>query len=123
MHITVTGRNVEITPPIRDYAQKKITKLEEFYKNIQKIEVVLEVKHNENPEKNQEAEIRAWLSGKKVIQAREAGRDLYAAIDLAFEEAKGQILRHKEKHTKEKRRESAKIKNIAHETGVFPSEL
>jgi len=123
MHITITGRNVEITPSIRDYAQKKTAKLEEFFQNIQKIEVVLEVKHNENPEKNQEAEIRAWLAGKKVIQAREAGRDLYAAIDLTFEEAKRQILRHKEKHTKEKRRESSKIKNIAHETGVFPSEM
>jgi ribosomal subunit interface protein len=123
MQISVAGRNMEMTSAIREYAQKKVAKLEEFFHNIQKAEVVLEVRKIDNLEKAQVAEIRAWLAGKKVIQAQEGGRDMYAAIDLAFEEAKRQIQRHKDKHIKEQRRKSAKIKNIAHETGVYPTDL
>jgi ribosome hibernation promoting factor len=110
MEILLTGRGIEITQPIRDYVNEKVGKLEEFFDSIQKIEVVLEAHSIDDINKRQVAEIRAWLSGKKVITAKEAGRDAYAAIDLVSEEAKRQVEKHKEKHVQERRREGAKIK-------------
>lgn len=115
MHITITGRNLEVTSALRDYAQEKIGKLEEFFNNIQKIEVVLEAKSIDNVDRRQVAEIRAWLAGKKMIQATEAGRDMYAALDMAVDEAKRQIERHKKKHVNEQRRKAEKLKIEARE--------
>jgi len=110
MQIKITGRGTEITAPLRDYVHDKVGKLEEFFRNIQKIEVVLDARAIDDVEKRQVAEIRAWMAGLKMIQASEAGRDMYAAIDLAVEEAKRQIQRHKQMHVQEQRRKAEKVK-------------
>jgi putative sigma-54 modulation protein len=110
MQINITCRGTEVTPPIRDYAQEKIVKLEEFFSNIQKVEVVLEARDIDDAERAQFAEIRAWMAGFKMIQATAEARDVYAAIDLVIEEAKRQIQKHKEKHVKESRRKASKMK-------------
>jgi len=111
MQIIVTARHTDITPAIRDYAQKKVVKLEEFFKNIQKVEVVLDIEHISDTEHSQMAEIRAWMAGHKMIQAKESARDAYAAIDLVLEEAKRQVKKHKDKLTHEHRREAMKSKH------------
>lgn len=110
MQIKVTGRGIEITDPLRDYVHEKVSKLEEFFTNIQKVEVILDARSIDNVERRQVAEIRAWMAGLKMIQALEAGRDVYAAIDLVVEEAKRQIERHKRKHVQEPRRKAERLK-------------
>ena len=111
MQIKVTGRRTEITAPLRDYVHEKVSKLEEFFSNIQKVEVILEARSIDDVERRQVAEIRAWMAGLKMIQASEAGRDMYAAVDLVIEEAKRQIQRHKQKHVQEQRRKAEKVKH------------
>ena len=110
MQIKVTGRGTEITAPLRDYVHEKVGKLEEFFSNIQKVEVILDARATDDVERRQVAEIRAWMAGLKMIQASEAGRDMYAAVDLVIEEAKRQIQRHKRKHVEEQRRKAEKVK-------------
>jgi putative sigma-54 modulation protein len=110
MEIKITGRSLEITPAMRDYIQGKMGKLEEFFKNIQKAEMVLEATTIDNVDKRQIAEIRVWLAGHKNIEAKEGARDIYAAVDMVIDEAKRQILRHKEKVVNEHRRQAAKDK-------------
>ncbi|MEE8637494.1 MAG: ribosome-associated translation inhibitor RaiA [Candidatus Margulisiibacteriota bacterium] len=110
MQIKVTGRGTEITASLRDYVHEKVSKLEEFFSNIQKVEVILEARSIDDVERRQVAEIRAWMAGLKMIQATEAGRDMYAAVDLVIEEAKRQIQRHKRKHVQEQRRKAEKVK-------------
>lgn len=122
MQISVTAKGTEFTPALKEYAEKKVAKLEEFFHNMQKIEVVLQAKSNADAEKRQVAEIRVWLAGLKMVQAQEGARDLYAAIDLAVDEAKRQIERHKEKMTKEKRREGSRLKQQAFERSITSTE-
>lgn len=110
MEIKITGRSLEITPAMRDYIQQKVSKLEEFFKNIQKAEVILEAKTIDNVDRRQVAEIRVWMAGHKNIEASEGARDIYAAVDLVVDEAKRQILRHKEKMVNEHRRQAIKEK-------------
>jgi putative sigma-54 modulation protein len=113
MQIKITGRGVEVSEPLRDYVQDKAAKLEEFFDNIQKVEVVLDARSINDAERRQVAEIRAWMAGLKMIQAIEAGKDMYAAFDLALEEAKRQIEKHKEKMVHEKRRAAKKFKILS----------
>ncbi|OGC23772.1 ribosomal subunit interface protein [candidate division WOR-1 bacterium RIFOXYB2_FULL_42_35] len=110
MQITISARGTELTPALKEYVQQKVAKLEEFFNNIQKVEVVLEVRKINDKEHKQVAEIRAWLAGLKVVQALEAGKDLYAATDLVVDEVKRQIKRHKEKHLKKAKRETIRKK-------------
>lgn len=110
MQIKITGRKTKITPAIRDYVQEKAGKLEEFFKNIQKVEVIVEARANYDAEKRQVAEIRAWMGNLTMISASEAGRDVYAAVDLVMQEAIRQIQKHKMKHVKEQRRKAEKAK-------------
>lgn len=113
MQIIITGRGIEISGPLRDYVQEKAAKLEEFFDNIQKVEVVLDARSINDAERRQVAEIRAWMAGLRVVQATEAGKDMYAAVDLALEEAKRQIEKHKEKMVHEKRRAAKKFKILS----------
>ena len=113
MQIKVTGRGLEITPPLRDYAIEKVSKFEEFFHNIQKVEVILEVRSIDNVDRRQVAEIRIWLAGLKTIQAQEGGRDMYSAIDQATQEAKRQVERFKEKKINASRRKAKKNKIIS----------
>ena len=107
MQIIIIGHKLEITAPLRDYVHAKVGKLDEFFKNIQKVEVVLEAKTIDNREKRQVVQIRAWMAGKKVIQSKEGGKDMYAAIDMATDEARRQIEKHKEILIGEQRRKGA----------------
>lgn len=113
MQIKITGHGIEITDALRDYVQEKASKLEEFFKNIQKVEIVLDARAIDNLERSHVAEIRAWMAGNRIIQAREGARDMYAAVDLAMQEARRQVERHKEKITKEKRRQAKKFKILS----------
>lgn len=113
MQINIQGHHTVLTGPLREYAEKKITKLQEFFSNIQKITVMLDARQNLDTKRSQVAEVSIWAAGKKLIRATEAGQDMYAAIDLVFEELKKQLVRHKEKHVKEVRRAAEKLKEIA----------
>lgn len=122
MQIKITGHGTEITEPLRDYVHKKIGKFEEFFANIQKVEVLLDARKIDNVDKRQVVEIRAWLAGKKIIQATEGARDMYAALDLVVEEVQRQIQRHKQKHVREQRRKAEKVKHELAEAPYAESE-
>lgn len=110
MQIIVQGHGMEITAPIRDYSHKKISKLAEFFKNIQKVEVTLDHRKIDDLTRNNVAEVSMWVAGKKVIRATEGSQDIYSAIDLVFAKLEQQLRKHKEKHVQEKRREARKVK-------------
>ncbi len=120
MQINIQGHNVDLTQPLRSYAVKKIGKLEEYFKNIQKILIILDVRSNDDSKRTNVADVSIWAAGKKVIHASEAGENMYAAIDLVFDELKKQLQKHKEKHVKEARRSAEKVKEISRTVVLVP---
>lgn len=74
--IIVTGRHVEITEAIRDYAHKKIESLHLDYPRIIEAKVVLDVEHN-----RQIAEIILFCANHIVIEVKSTTEDIYASID------------------------------------------
>ncbi|KAF0134208.1 MAG: putative sigma-54 modulation protein [Candidatus Saganbacteria bacterium] len=110
MQVNIQGHGIELTEPLRDYAFKKISKLKEFYGNIQKMQVILDSRSVDDQKRRHVCEVNIWAAGKNIIRASEAAQDMYSAIDLVFEELVSQVKKHKEKHIKETRREGEKIK-------------
>ncbi|OGC07551.1 ribosomal subunit interface protein [candidate division WOR-1 bacterium RIFOXYD2_FULL_36_8] len=119
MQMNIQGHGIELTSPLSQYATKKLEKLQEFYKNIIKMMVVLDVRKNKDIKNSHVADVSIWVSGKKVVHASEVGEDMYAAIDLVYEELKRQLVRHKEKHMKETRRVAEKLKERQRNTTIM----
>lgn len=91
MRYTITGRNIEITPALRDAVQDKLGKLEKYFsadtealitlgiqKELQKIEVTIPVKGS-------------------IIRAEESSTDMYVSIDLVEEIIERQIKKYRKK--------------------------
>lgn len=114
MHVIVQGHKMDVTGPLRDYAEKKVGKLDEFFGNIQKAEVTLEVRDNDDQFRSQVAEVTVWTAG-KIVRATDGASDMYAAIDNVFQKLERQIEKHKEKLVHETRRQAEKSKEHVRE--------
>lgn len=97
MRITVKGRNIEITDPIRAYAEEKLGKVMTHYDQIQAIEVVLNVIKNPSVAENHTAEVICKFSSGSV-QAEESAESMYASIDLVSDKLDRQVKKFKDKH-------------------------
>lgn len=94
MNINIDGHHIEVTPPLKDYVNKKFVRIENQVDHITSAHVVLSVEKLQ-----QKAEIQVHLKGKE-IHASATDEDMYAAIDAMMDKAHRQALKHKEKlHT------------------------
>jgi putative sigma-54 modulation protein len=97
MKLTIKGTEMELTEPIRQYAEEKITGLEKFFDNILKIEIDIGLRsHHHNNGKIFYAEVNLFVPGHMVRVVKEA-EDLYAAIDSVRDHLKVELEKTKEK--------------------------
>lgn len=96
MQIIVRGHKLKITPAIRNYAQKKMQKMERFFSNIQEVLVELEVQHIKNKAKRQIAHVTIKLS-QGILRGNESDQDIYTALDKIFAKMEKQVKKHHEK--------------------------
>ncbi len=92
MVITVTGRHLEITQPIREYAEKRVSKLSKYYNRIQGIAVVAD----KGDHRHYEVEIRVTADRTEPFITKVHDADLYAGIDQAVDKLERQLTDHKE---------------------------
>lgn len=92
MELKITGRHIEITPAINDYASRKCSKFDRYFDRIQSIEVVID-----KLALNFEVEIRVDVERHDVFVAKAKDEDLYACIDAVSDKIERQLTDHKEK--------------------------
>ena len=80
MQLHVKGKNLEVSDSIRDYAERKLGKLEKALHPTTRVEVELAVERNPSVAENQVAEATVWLKG-HTLHLRESTRDMKASID------------------------------------------
>jgi putative sigma-54 modulation protein len=93
MQLSVTGRHVEVTDPLRQYALGKVERLSRHFEHVLDGHVTLSVEKLVH-----RAECTLNLSG-KTLHADAEGQDVYAAIDVLVDKLDRQLLKHKEKLT------------------------
>jgi putative sigma-54 modulation protein len=101
MQITVTGRHVDITNPLRTHIEKKMGKLRSYFDHIIEVRVVLSVEKY-----RQFAEITISGSNGVHFHSREATDDMYVSVDKAIEKIERQLSRRRTKTRQAKRRKS-----------------
>lgn len=100
MQITVTGHQMDVTEPLRNYAAEKIGRLQRHFDNMTTSNVVLHVEKNRHM-----AEATIHAKGVTLHADAENG-DMYAAIDLLADKLDRQVLKHKEKTTSHHRNDA-----------------
>ena len=98
MRIDMTGRQVEVTPALRKFAEDKLKKLERLLDGPLEAHIVLAIEKHRHLAEIQVRSRTALLSG-----IRETG-DLYASINEVADKLERQALKHKEKLTTRKKR-------------------
>jgi putative sigma-54 modulation protein len=103
MRLQVKGKNVEVTPSMREYAERKMAKLGKQLAEQTQVEIELSEQRNPSIAENQVAEATIFTKG-PTLRAREASRDMQAAIDLLVDKLERQVKRYRERRTVEPRR-------------------
>lgn len=101
MRFVLNGRNIEITPAIKDYVDEKIGRIQKHNGQIMDMEITLAVVKNPSVQNNHYAEATCILNGAK-IHVKEEAESMYAAIDLIADKIDRQVKKHKEKIIKGK---------------------
>jgi len=94
MKYNVRGENIEVTPAIREYVEKKISKLERYFTEAPDAKVNVNLRFNQD--KSSKVEVTIPLQ-QLVLRAEETNIDMYAAIDLITDKLERQIRKHKTK--------------------------
>jgi ribosome hibernation promoting factor len=97
MRLQVKGKNLDVSDSIRDYAERKLAKLNGRVHEQTQVEVELAVERNPSIAANQVAEATIWLKGPDVVRAREASPDMKASIDELLEKLLRQLEHHRDK--------------------------
>jgi putative sigma-54 modulation protein len=98
MKLLIHGRNLDVTPAIRDYTEEKLSRaLNNFNGLVKEADVHLSVARNPRVPQ-QTAEVTVFANG-TVIRAQERSENLYASIDLVAGKLSRQLRRHKDRHS------------------------
>ena len=91
MQVNISGHQLEVTKPLREYTESKLNKLAGHFDKITNVQVILEVE-----KLKQKVEATLHIAGGEVVANAEHD-DMYAAIDLLTDKLDRQLIKHKEK--------------------------
>lgn len=103
MKYNIRGENVEVTGAIKEYIEKKVSKLERYFDTppTSDVNVNLSVYNEE-----QQIEVTIPMTN-LLLRAEEQHTDLYAAIDLVVDKLERQIRKYKTKVNRKVRQKGA----------------
>ena len=96
MQIEVKGRNTQVSDELREYVERRFTKVAKQVSELARLEVELKEERNPAIADNVTAEATLVLKG-VTLRARDQARDLRHAINLCEEELSRQVKRDREK--------------------------
>ncbi|MFC6254902.1 ribosome hibernation-promoting factor, HPF/YfiA family [Secundilactobacillus hailunensis] len=101
----IRGENIEVTQAIRDYVQKRISKLEKYFEKSVDSTAHVNLKVYQNKDSKVEVTIPLpYLT----LRAEETSPDLYASIDLVTDKLERQIRKYKTKVNRKSREKGFK---------------
>ena len=91
MKFIISGRNIEITPSLREAVENKLGKLEKYFTPETEIIVTLSVE-----KERQKIEVTIPVKG-NIIRSEQVSNDMYVSIDLVEEIIERQLRKYKTK--------------------------
>ncbi|MSN97162.1 ribosome-associated translation inhibitor RaiA [Campylobacter sp. FMV-PI01] len=107
MNTTITGKQFELTEPIKNYIQRSFESLEKYNLNIISARCVISA-DEKHGKKGFIVDLSINLAGKNTIVITHKDKDLYAAIDDISSRASKVLRREHDKNTTHKNKDEAK---------------
>ncbi|TCS77811.1 ribosome hibernation-promoting factor, HPF/YfiA family [Pectinatus cerevisiiphilus] len=104
---TIRGKNIEITPALHDYVEKKVGKVTKYFDTVGEITVLLTVTKGQHI-----VEVTVPVQG-ILLRGEESTMDMYTSIDLVIEKLERQIRKQKTKLERRFRSGSFKMEAVA----------
>lgn len=105
MPIEITGRHIDVTDSMRDYAEKRFSKLVQEFPRVDKIHVILDIQKFTHT-----AEVVVHARRHIMLEAKEGSDNMYASIDLVLEKIEKQL--HKSIDRREEHKGQEKVANL-----------
>lgn len=105
MRMNVRGKNIEITPALREYVEKRVGKITKYFDGIDEISAILKVEKGQHI-----VEVTVPING-MLLRGEESTTDMYTSIDQVVDKIEKQIEKYKTKLARKLR------------TGTFKGEL
>ena len=100
MTVNVRGKNIDVTPALKDYIEKKVLKVTRQFKNIGDISVLMRVEKGDSVKGERIGDCVVEVSfpaGGVNFRAQEVTKDMYSSVDLVIEKIERQIHKYKTK--------------------------
>lgn len=90
-NVTITGRHLEVTDSMKEYAMEKIAKIERFMDRLIDINIIMDIQKLDHI-----VEI-IMKAGNLKVTSQATSSDMYASLDKAFARLSAQLRRYKSK--------------------------
>lgn len=93
MKFNIRGENIQVTEALREYIEKKLSKLDRYFETAPSSDVHVTLSVAKDV---QNVEVTIPLTG-LMLRAEEKSQDMYASVDLVVDKLERQIRKHKTK--------------------------
>lgn len=91
MEVTITGKQLDVTPALKEYVENRAKKIEKYTMNITKAIFTLKVEKYRHL-----AEVLVKVNG-FILQSEQETDEMYVSVDKAISKIERQLKKHKEK--------------------------
>jgi putative sigma-54 modulation protein len=96
MDVTIRGRNIEVTPRLEEYIERKVGRLDRYLPTITEARVELTAERTKSAQDRQVVQLTVRSKG-TILRAEERDHDVFAAVDTVMDKMYRQIARYKGK--------------------------
>ena len=116
MRVTVIGKNIDVTPALKEIVERKISKLDRYFEPDVSARATLTVQKN-----SQIFEVTIPFNG-VILRCEESTDDMYKSIDLVFDKVERQIHKYKTRLAKRFKESNVLNKQFVSEKESVPGE-
>jgi putative sigma-54 modulation protein len=98
MHANVRGKNLELTPALREYVEKKLARVGKHFDEELGAHVNLSVERNQH-----KVEVTVTI-GALILRGQEVSDDMYGSVDLVVDKLERQVQKFKTRVNRKQRR-------------------
>ncbi len=103
MKTIITGKDFQLTAPIKAYVERQAAKLEKFRKDIQHVKFELDIERHHR--KGENYRVEGWVYClRETFEAGEHAFDMHSAVDRVIEKLVRQLEQDKEKRRSSRRK-------------------
>jgi len=119
MELQITGKNTQLSPALRSYIERKLSKLSRHLPNITESKVEISEEKTKSPQQHFVVQVTVNSSG-TLLRGEERGEDLFTAIDKVVAIMNRQIEHYKGKLYKKGRGSSLARGELRQEVATAP---